>query len=346
MEYDIIMIGTAKEIEKYIEIIECSCRVVAAIDLLDLEQGLANYEHIRIEDINSRQFDRILLVCEKAFKEILYPVLTGSLAIASERISGLEFIDELKYRQDRERYIQLYEAGDGIGGNFQMKVGNEYKMLSDYREDAGAIDMHYFFQDMIVASHIASKKVLHHWDIGSRLDGFISHLLTCGIHTTVIDIRPFRDINIGYGVAKLDFIQEDATNLDRIESGSIESLSALHSIEHFGLGRYGDEINPDAWRIAMLNMERVLAVNGALYLSVPVGREEKLCFNAHRIFHPRTICNTLKNLKIEAMYLIHNGTVNLFDAEEVARESYLDQMGGYDCGIFVFIKSEGNEHSL
>ena len=336
MEYDVIIISTAKEFVKYIEIIECSCH---------LGHGLESYEHIRIEDISSRQFDKILLVCDNAYKEILYPVLTGPLGIASERISGLEFIDEIKYRQDRERYIQLYEAGKGVWGNFRMNAENEYKMLSDYREDAGSIDMHYFFQDMIVASLIASKKVLHHWDIGSRLDGFISHLLTCGIHTTVIDIRPFRDINVGYGVAKLDFIQEDATNLDGIGNGSIESLSALHSIEHFGLGRYGDEINPNAWRIAMLNMERVLAVNGTLYLSVPIGQEERLCFNAHRIFHPRTICNTLKNMKFEAMYLIHNGTVNLFDAEEVARECYLDQLGDYDCGIFVFNKSEENEHS-
>lgn len=42
------------------------------------------------------------------------------------------------------------------------------------------------------------------------------------------------------------------------------------------------------------------------------------------------------------MYLIHDGTVNLFDTEEVAREGYLDQMGDYDCGIFVFKKSERN----
>lgn len=169
--------------------------------------------------------------------------------------------------------------------------------------------------------------------------------MTCGIHTTAIDIRPFREIDIGYGVGKLDFIQEDATNLNRIASGSIESLSALHSIEHFGLGRYGDEIYPDAWRIAMQSMERVLAVNGTLYLSVPVGREEKLCFNAHRVFYPKTVCNTLKSLELEAMYLIHNGAVSLFDAEEVAREGYLDYMGDYDCGIFVFKKSEGTRNN-
>ena len=69
MEYDVIIISTAKEFVKYIEIIECSCHVVAAIDLLDLGHGLESYEHIRIEDISSRQFDKILLVCDNAYKD-------------------------------------------------------------------------------------------------------------------------------------------------------------------------------------------------------------------------------------------------------------------------------------
>ena len=189
-----------------------------------------------------------------------------------------------------------------------------------------------------MASQIVEKRISHHWDIGSRMDGFVSHLLTCGIRTTVIDIRPFQEISIGYGVAKLDFIQADATNLEEIADGTIESLSALHSIEHFGLGRYGDEINPDAWRIAIRNMSRILAVNGVLYLSVPVGQEEKLCFNAHRVFHPETICSAADGLSIQGMYLIHNGKVLFFDSGEIAEQGYLAYMGNYDCGIFVFSK--------
>lgn len=342
MEYNVVVINTEKEIAKYMETIERFCHVVGVIDFLDLEHDLEKYEHVRLEDINARQFDKLLLVCGKSYVEMLYPTLTGTLGIAPERICGFKFIDELKYRLDRERYVQLYEERGSSLGNFRLDAKNEYIMLSDYRGNAGGMESHYFFQDIIVASQIASKKVSHHWDIGSRLDGFISHLLTCGIHTTVIDIRPYWSVDIGYGVGKLDFIQRDATNLEGIESGSIESLSALHSIEHFGLGRYGDEINPDAWRTAMLSMARVLAVNGTLYLSVPVGREEKLCFNAHRIFYPRTVCDTLKELKIEAMYLVHDGTVSLFDAEEVAGEAYLEQIGAYDCGIFVFKKIGDN----
>jgi len=55
----------------------------------------------------------------------------------------------------------------------------------------------------------------------------------------VVDIRPLNDIVDG-----LSFIRENATLLPRFENDSIESLSCLHAAEHFGLGRYGDSIDP------------------------------------------------------------------------------------------------------
>lgn len=338
MRENVIVISTSNEIRKYKSMIEYSCHIIAGIDYLNPDHGLEDYNPIRFEEIGVRSYDKILLVCGNTYYKVMYPVLTGTLGVKPERICGIEFLDELKYRYDKNRYEELYGDRDSGLGDFQLRVENENKVLADYRANAGAIDLHYFFQDMIVASQIIEKKVSRHWDIGSRLDGFVSHLLACGIRTSVIDIRPFQEINIGYGVAKLDFIQADATNLEEIPDETIESLSALHSIEHFGLGRYGDEINPDAWRVAIQNMSRVLAVNGTLYLSVPVGQKEKLCFNAHRVFQPQTICEAANELNIQGMYLVHSGKVLFFDSKEIAEQSYFAHMGSYDCGIFVFSK--------
>ena len=39
---------------------------------------------------------------------------------------------------------------------------------------------------------------------------------------------------------------------------SIESLSCLHALEHFGLGRYGDPINPEGNIIGLENMIKIL----------------------------------------------------------------------------------------
>lgn len=97
------------------------------------------------------------------------------------------------------------------------------------------------------------------------------------------------------------YIQADATNLENIESESIESLSALCSVEHFGLGRYGDPIDPMAWEHALKAFQRVLKKDGKLYFSVPVGVINKVCFNAHRVYRPETIIQTLDKMQILEM---------------------------------------------
>lgn len=91
----------------------------------------------------------------------------------------------------------------------------------------------------------------------------------------------------------VEYFQSDATNLENIADSSIESLSALCSVEHFGLGRYGDKIDPQGWESALLAFQRVLKRGGRLYFSVPVGKINKVCFNAHRVFKPEIIIETL-----------------------------------------------------
>lgn len=190
-----------------------------------------------------------------------------------------------------------------------------------------------------VASEIIKNKPQNHIDIGSRVDGFISHLLAGGIETSIIDIRPLKINNIGFGVPKLHFIQADATNLENIDDNSINSLSSLHAVEHFGLGRYGDEVDPEAHFKAMHSLERVLAIGGTLYFSVPVSKQDKLCFNAHRIFAPLTIVNAMSKLDLVNMFLIHASKINVYTKEEVFAQRYMENIGEYDCGIFIFGKS-------
>ena len=104
-----------------------------------------------------------------------------------------------------------------------------------------------------------------------------------------------RKMSMGGG---LTYIQADATNLENIKDSSVESLSALCSVEHFGLGRYGDDIDPMAWEKTLKAFQRVLKPNGRLYFSVPVGQKNKICFNAHRVYTPQIIIDTLDKCEI------------------------------------------------
>ena len=66
------------------------------------------------------------------------------------------------------------------------------------------------------------------------------------VRVTMLDIRPF-----DCRVEGIDYIQTDAMEMDNVPDNSIETLSAICSLEHFGLGRYGDPIDFDGWKKAI-----------------------------------------------------------------------------------------------
>jgi len=116
---------------------------------------------------------------------------------------------------------------------------------------------------------------------------------------------------------------------------SILSLSSLHVIEHVGLGRYGDPLDPDGTRRAAVELQRVLRPGGRLFLSVPVGRE-RVCFNAHRVHAPRTIQSFLPALHLKSFALVDDAGRFREDAPFEAA-AHLE----YGCGMFEFVKAHG-----
>ncbi|MGO9287501.1 MAG: DUF268 domain-containing protein [Polyangia bacterium] len=211
-------------------------------------------------------------------------------------------------------------------GPFPVRAADLYPVLDDFDADAGQASGHYFFQDLWFARKIFQRRPERHIDIGSRLDGFVAHLLTF-MPVTVLDVRPLTS-----NIPGLDFAQADATNMVGFADGSVDSISSLHAIEHFGLGRYGDKVDPEGWRKAMLSLQRVLRPGGRLYLSVPVGRE-RLCFNAHRIFAPRRVLDTLVDLKLVSF-------AGVDDSGQLREGLVPDQLARatFACGLFEFSK--------
>lgn len=180
-----------------------------------------------------------------------------------------------------------------------------------------------------MARRVITSKPEKHIDIGSRIDGFIGHLLAAGVPTTQVDIRPLPHAPQG-----LSFLQDDATTLRKTKTGTIASLSSLHATEHFGLGRYGDPIDPDACFTFMRSLARVLKKGGKLYFSTPIGRQ-RLEFNAHRVFAPATIIDTFTKagLKVAETAVITSKGKLVEKANPLKYESE-----NFACGLFIFTK--------
>jgi SAM-dependent methyltransferase len=174
---------------------------------------------------------------------------------------------------------------------FVFRVGDMIPILSEFSSQAGVASGHYFHQDLHVARRIARARPARHVDIGSRIDGFVAHLLTF-MPVTVIDVRDLES-----SVEGLTFARGDLVDLSAFATSSVASVSCLHTVEHVGLGRYGDTVDPDGWRKALSELCRILAPGGTLYLSVPIGAE-RVRFNADRIFSPATILTAMPSVRL------------------------------------------------
>lgn len=169
--------------------------------------------------------------------------------------------------------------------------------LLDRRSPSGSGDGHYFWQDLICARWIFNAKPKSHFDIGSRVDGFIAHLLSF-MNVTILDVRPLIIEIPGLRVL-LGNAQEPLVKY--VEK--FDSVSSLHSIEHFGLGRYGDEIDPSGHVRGLRNISECVNKGGHLYVSFPIGHG-KVEFNSQRVIDPLWPIENLPEFILEEFVLI------------------------------------------
>lgn len=201
-----------------------------------------------------------------------------------------------------------------------------YPAFLDRRDSAGAARGHYFHQDLWAARKVHASKVTEHVDVGSRVDGFVAH---CASFTevTYVDIRP-----LGAQVPGLRAVVGSVVALPFADR-SVRSISCLHVVEHVGLGRYGDPIDPEGSEKAMRELARVLAPGGSLYFGIPIGRE-RVCFNAHRVLSPRTVLRAFGELGLASFAAVDDRG----DLVDPARPDDFEQ-ADYACGLFHFVRA-------
>jgi len=206
------------------------------------------------------------------------PRLMRAVAYASLALG----LDPRKLRNVRHlgRFWSQVKAWRAMGG----VIAGYQPILSDYGEQAGATASDYFHQDLLVASFVHDAKPVRHMDVGSRIDGFVAHIAVF----RPVDVIDIRDLDPLWH-PNIRFTKADLMAGDGVGSAITDSLSCLHAIEHFGLGRYGDPVDPDGHKRGFANLWRMLAPGGRLYISFPVGPATTVEFNAHRVFHPEDI---------------------------------------------------------
>jgi SAM-dependent methyltransferase len=198
-----------------------------------------------------------------------------------------------------------------------------FPRLTD-RTSTTPYDAHYVHQGPWVFRHLEATRPKQHVDIASYLGylGFFAALAP----TEFVDIRP-----VDLGIRNLT--EREGSILDLpYESESLASVSCLHVVEHIGLGRYGDPLDPLGTVKACAELARVIAPGGMLYLSAPVGRP-LVCFNAHRVHSLQQLREYTKPLRQISFDAVLDDGSYLEDCPESVIETQ-----AYACGMFRFTR--------
>jgi Caenorhabditis protein of unknown function, DUF268. len=110
----------------------------------------------------------------------------------------------------------------------------------------------------------------------------------------------------------------------------------MHVIEHIGLGRYGDPLDPDGDLKAISELQRVLAPEGDLLFVVPIGKP-MIVFNAHRIYSYEQIAEYFSGFELKEFALIPDNPSEGGLIHDATKEQADSQT--YGCGCFWFKKS-------
>lgn len=237
-------------------------------------------------------------------------------------MSATSTISPTRFREEFERFAAL--ATDAAAPRFRVSWDDRLPCLDDRTEGTG-FDRHYVYHTAWAMGVLARVRPAEHVDIASSL--YFAALASAFVPMRYFEYRP-----VDLQLPGLICGQADLLRLP-FADGSVGSLSCMHVIEHVGLGRYGDPLDPDGDLKAMRELRRVLAPGGDLLFVVPVGRP-RVQFNAHRIYAFDQVIQAFADLELVEFALVpdrRNGEAMIPGATKQQADAQ-----GYGCGCFWF----------
>ncbi len=246
------------------------------------------------------------------------------------RVPGARWVWERLRRAGRyARFIRDYRhflAENDSDGRFPLLWADRYPCLDDTTATT-SFNAHYIYHTAWAARVLRRLAPSIHTDISSSL--YFSAIASAFVQVRFFDYRPPRlyldDLEVGH--ADLNALPFD--------SASVECLSCMHVVEHVGLGRYGDPIDPRGDVRAMGQLTRVLSPGGSLLFVVPVGRP-RIAFNAHRVYSYNQIVDAFADLELVEFALVPDdgetrGLIYNPDPAALGQQQFA-------CGCFLFRK--------
>lgn len=210
------------------------------------------------------------------------------LAFRAIRGSGQSASARLARLQEWRRFWSSYRRYSELSGS-AAPLELLYPCLGD-DTNVTPVEPVYFFQDAWAFEKILASRPDRHVDVGShhRFVSFVSKI----VPTTMVDVRPLE-----VRMESIAFVKGSVLALP-FPDMILPSVSSICVVEHVGLGRYGDPLDPHGTQKALEELKRVVAPNGNLYVSLPLDDADREYFNAHRAFTEETVLRMLEPFEV------------------------------------------------
>lgn len=230
-------------------------------------------------------------------------------------------------------FLSFRELSQRQRQEMPVRWSDRYPCLDDRTETTG-FDRHYVYHTAWAARIVAQLRPELHIDVSSSL--YFASLVAAFVPVRFLDYRPAN--------LHLRGLTSEAGDLLALPfaDASVPSISCMHVVEHVGLGRYGDPLDPEGDLKAMAELQRVVAPGGSLLFVTPVGKP-CIRYNAHRIYSARFIVERFGRLKLKQFALIPDreadgGLVLDADLDMADRQTY-------GCGCFWFQASPSHSET-
>ncbi len=256
-------------------------------------------------------------------KQLLKKTFPLGLLVAADRIKS-RILNKFRYLGFLKEWKQFKEASIKVGDSrFVLSSKNFWPILHE-KASTHDFDRHYIYHPAWAARKLSEIKPESHIDISSTLH--FSTVVSAFIPVKFYDYRPAEVTLSNFSSGSADLLKLPFAD------NSIKSLSCMHTLEHIGLGRYGDPIDPMGDVKSMKELGRVLVVGGNLLIVVPVGKP-KVQFNSQRIYSYDQVVSAFSQLQVREFTLLPDEGDLIFNADKALVEKQV-----YGMGCFWFVK--------
>ena len=207
---------------------------------------------------------------------------------------------------------------------FSVDLKDIYPCLTD-RIKTTPFDQHYIYHPAWAARVLAKTRPEYHIDFSSILS--FSTIVSAFVPVKFYDYRP--------ADMKLSGLESAFADLNKLpfEDNSQPSISCMHTVEHIGLGRYGDPLDATGDLKAIEELKRIVKSEGDLLFVTPVG-QPKIMFNGQRVYSYEQIISYFEKFRLIEFSLIPDAGGLIANANPAIVQTQV-----YGCGCFWFKKN-------